>query len=236
MRVAPFLLLFASSLAFADEQTLRYELSLDGQKVGSREVKLRYLPPDPELGGFETRVIESVLTLDAAHGGSSFTCAVKENGVAREVQGRRNRDLTWTVTTVTAQGAVSKELRSSEAALSSLDLLDPTSHLRLLDGPDAAVLIAESGDALRGPVSDLGEGTVSAGGQLLSAHRYAWGPTAARSTFAYGQDGLLLAYEMAFAGHTLRATLAAPPTPRDFGDVLVVPFGGENSAVIETPL
>jgi hypothetical protein len=41
---------------------------------------------------------------------------------------------------------------------------------------------------------------------------------------------------MVAAGHTVRATLTQPPPARDFGDVMVIPFGGEGTSVTETPL
>jgi|GEM_PF-5320798 hypothetical protein len=248
------LLLLASSLAFAaDEQLLRFGLSVDGTPAGSREIRVRYLPPDPELGGFETRIVESVMKIDAPMGasrwththrcngrstdaGSSFTCAVKENGASREVQGRRNKDLTWTVTVVDAKGRTSRDLRSSEVSLSSMDLLDPTAYLRLLDQPEAALLSAESGVVLRGPVRDLGESTLQIAGQTLPVRRLGFSAESTTSTFSYGLDGLLLAYEMVAAGHTVRATLTQPPPARDFGDVMVIPFGGEGTSVTETPL
>lgn len=235
------------------EQSLEYDLRIDGQKIGSRTLLIRYLPADVEAGGGETRILTSTLALDAVVGAqrwtlqsrcsavasdrtSSFTCAVRENGALREVSARRQPDGSWSGTITDDKQKASYTWRRSEVTLSSMDLADPVLHAQLYDGPSAGLLVTEAGVAVPGAVQDGGEAELKVGGQSVTVHRYSWTPSTGKMSFSYSSEGLLLAYELAALGKTVTAVVKSLPPPRDYGDVQMVPFGGENTVVREEPL
>lgn len=237
----------------AAEQVLDYDLRIDGQKVGSRTLRIRYLPADVEAGGGETRILTSTLSLDATAGTqrwtlesrcsavasdttSSFTCAVRENGALREVAARRQNDGSWAGTITDAKQKGSYTWRRSEVSLSSMDLADPILHAQLYDAPSAGLLVAEAGVAVAGAVVDGGEEEIKVGGQTVTVHRYSWTPSTGKLSFSWSNEGILLAYELSALGKTVKAVAKSLPPARDYGEVEMVPFGGENTIVREEPL
>ena len=97
--------------ALAGEQRLTYDLSLDGSRVGTRELTVRYL----QTGNGEIRILESYTDLHVniagtahtfksrstakAGGTPSFSSSIEQDGHLAEIQGRQLSDRRWTVDT-----------------------------------------------------------------------------------------------------------------------------------------
>lgn len=222
--------------AAADAQTLLYDLRLDGQQVGTREVVLRYLE---DASGREVRLIESYTELQAPIAGrtysfanratarveavkTSFTSSVSEDGQVREVQARQRSDGTWKVSVIEDGELKQAELLRGQADLSSLQLLDPVGHRELTTRSRASVLTAETGTILSGLVEDLGEGVLTLGQDAVAVHRWSWTPATGRVELSWSMDGLLVGYDSAFMGRTLQARLRDAPTARAFGEIEAV--------------
>ena len=228
----------------AGEQHLVYDLYQGGRRVGSREVRVHFVPPD-EVVPFETRLIESYeeATVEvagrtvrhtaraSAHGGAgtaSFVVSVADDGEVRELQGRQAEDGHWEVVEIRPGAREQWSWRRSEVDLSSLDLLDPVRHRRLGDAPTASILLAETAQVLSGPVTDLGEATVEVGGRELLVHRWSWEPEGGgRAEFAWTPEGVLARFDLTVLGTRLRAVLREAPEREVFGTIdLPDGFGG----------
>lgn len=224
-------LLTLCSLAFGGEQKLNYALTMDGKTIGQRTLTLRYL----QTSSGEVRILETYTELSAsvagkawtlknratlkAGGSPGFTSNIEENGALREVQGRMLPDRRWLVT-VTEHGKTQTwTLRASEVTLSSLDLFDPMRHSLMQGGSIVNMLVAETGGIEPGPVEDLGEGTVTIGGESIPVRRVAWTPESGRMELAWSSDGLLVSYKTQVLGRTLEARLTELPPPPTFGEI-----------------
>ena len=218
------------------EQVLLYDLSLDGQRVGTRHVTLRSL--QAEDGG-EVRVIESYTELEASIAGqtldfanratarvetatTSFTSSVSEGGQVREVQARQRSDGTWKVTVIEGSEVKQATLPRGQVDLSSMQLLDPVAHRELTARARASVLAVETGTLFSGLVEDLGEGQIELSDGAVSVHRWAWSPSSLRMELAWSQDGVLVAYDSQVLGRTVQARLRQVPAARSYGDIELV--------------
>lgn len=224
-------LLTLCSMAFAGEQKLTYELTMDGKAIGQRTLTLRYLQGSTG----EVRILETYTEVSATVAGKSwtmknratlkagaspgFTSNIEENGALREVQGRMLPDRRWSVIVTEKGKSQTWTLRASEVSMSSLDLFDPVRHSLLLSGGPVNMLVAETGGIEPGPVEDLGEGTLTIGGQEIVVQRAAWTPSTGRMELAWSTDGLLVSYQTQVAGRTLEARLVELPPPPSFGEV-----------------
>jgi hypothetical protein len=220
-------------LAEAQDQILRYELFLDGEPVGHREVEIRYLAP--ALGEIdEARMIRSTLDLQvlmgrksytlvsrvsALHGpgGASFVTRVEENGVGREIQARAERNGSWTVTGLEEGVRSTWTFRREEVGLSTMDMFDPERYRRVLDHESNPVLVAETGQVLIGQVLDQGEVRVEVAGQTLNAQKISWTPDGGQMILHYSDEGLLVDYSLDFMGMRLHARLTELPGERSWG-------------------
>lgn len=241
-------LLWALQLAIATasaadaEQTLVFDLIMDGAVVGRREVTVRYIPPEVPSGG-EVRVLETWTELNAQVRGwsfalenrstgfandtrSTFTSSMSVNGKVSEIQGKRLRDGRWQVNALYPDGAQQWELRRTEVDLSSLDLLDPKRPEIFKAGSRAKVLSAETGRVLTGLIEDLGEDTLTVNDQEVVVHRWAWTPPEARFELAWSEDGLLVDWSATFQGRRLDADIRELPKPRVYGELQVEEFVG----------
>jgi hypothetical protein len=228
-----FMLLGFSSLAGATDQNLRYELLLDGESVGHREVQIRYLPPAAgEID--EARMIRSTLDLSvlmgrnsytlvsrvsALHGpgGASFVASVEENGQGREIQARADRDGSWSVTALEAGVRSTWSFRRTEVGLTTMDMFDPERYRRLLDHASNPVLVTETGQVLPGQVAELGEARIEVAGQMLNVDKISWTPEAGQMILHYSDEGLLVDYRLDFMGMRLHARLQELPGERSWG-------------------
>lgn len=231
-------LLVQPALAADASQTLSYDLVLNGAVVGSREVRIRYLEPfNP--GDGESRLIETWMELDGRVGAwnaevqnratahitrsdSSFTSSMSLNGDISEVQARTLHDGRWRVHGIFDRRLSDQTLRRSDVDMSTLDLFDPVRSQQFVKLRTARLLSAETGTVMRGAVQDLGEETLTVGGEQIVVHRYAWTPDEGRFELAWSGDGLLLDWSAQIKGQTIEARLKALPEARSYGSATTV--------------
>lgn len=217
------------------EQTLTFDLVVNGAVAGRRDVTITYLTPS-QPGGSESRLIKTWTELDARAGAwtvqlqnrssghisateSGFTSSLSFNGKVSEVQGATLPDGRWQMHGVFNRRLQTWELRRTEVDLSSLDLLDPVRAKVMAELGRARILSAETGQIMTGPIEDLGEQVLVIRGQEVVVHRYAWTPPEGRFELAWSEDGLLLDWSITASGQTIDARLRSLPPPRAYGTV-----------------
>lgn len=217
-------LLTSVVLAAPVEPELTWELSIKGQPVGTRTVKVKIVPAD-----FGTRrVIESFTSVSGkigpipvdfrqrmtAHaiGGdpASFHSVVDQAGDASEIQGRF-APAGWTVSTNIGGRLRTSDYPPSRIDLSTADLLDPESRVGLGRTGSVRLLIAETGEVLEGSVEKLGSKELTIAGQKVDVDGYSWTSPEGRSAFWFSPEGYLVQYEMASFGVPIEGVLTEPP-------------------------
>lgn len=219
--------------AWGSDQVLRYSLDLEGVPVGERQVEIRYLPP-PEGELDQARMIRSTMSLEinldrhsyrmisrvsAMHGpsGTNFVTSVQENEAIREIQARAERDGAWSVSGLENGERTGWSFRRGEVGVTSMEMLDPERYRRLLDGPTAPMLVAETGQVMLGQIQDMGETQMQIAGQQVNVHRIGWVSEAGAMELNYSENGLLLDYSLDFLGKRLHARLEQLPNERSWG-------------------
>ena len=206
------------------EHHLSWNLSIQGNVVGRRDLSVKYVKGDVGM----RRIIESWTELDGAAGpirvqyrqrmtahaeGSdpaAFQSVIDEGGARREVQGRWTPSAWWV--TVNADGRQrTLELPINRIDLSTADLMDPSSRLPLSHFEEARILSAESGEVLSGPITQLGIQDMDVAGESVLVTGYAWDSAQGRSEFYYSADGFLVRYTTQLLGIQMEANLAKPP-------------------------
>jgi hypothetical protein len=236
MRLPAVLFLFFLALpARAETQHLVYSLQVDEQSVGHREVSIRYLVGDRG----EVRLLESYTEFRVAlpgqdlevkqrlsgmggQGRGDFSCAMSQNGEAREVQVSKQPG-GWIVTLAELGRARSWELEAGAFDATSLSLVDPgalslegRSHLR--------ILAAETGAVLEGTLSEGGSRSVFLGDSVVEGIVYDWETADGSVQLVYEPGGVLLEYSMPVGVGVLRARLESMPAPRSYGDTVLTPI------------
>lgn len=212
--------------AQAAEQRLVYDLAVEGEAVGTREVTIKYYSrPSGERHVIETftHIEAPGVTFDSrgtglsTPSGAQFSSATDRNGARSAVAARELSGGGWQVTVQTG----GKETDRSEAhvRLSTLDLMDPA-RVGLLDAPGSVgLLIAETGDIVAGTLGTGEPGSVKVGGVRVPTTRYTLAGPGATAKFMISGDGLLLSSEVRWLGLDMVATLRDLPATRDYGVV-----------------
>ncbi len=227
------------AMAGDGEQSLLYDLRMNGKTVGSREVTIRFLPSE---SGAEVRLIESYTRVETSllgkpvrfvnrfsgRSGAGFTSSVDENGRIREVQAQRRSDGSWRVTVIEGGKISQGTLLAGQVSLTSVGLLDPVEHRDLTGRPQISLLAAETGTLLSGRVEPLGEGSLEVGGQRLRVDRYAWTSEAGRVELAWTGEGVLASWTSSLLGQPIEGVLRQPPPERSYGtiDLVISPMEG----------
>lgn len=218
------MLFLLATTALADTQSLEtrsleYGITAAGLPVGTRSLKITYLPgPQGEqrllecyteipIAGFSQRV--SGLSADSLPPGFSATNA--QSGESWEVQAVRNSG-GLQVHFVDARGTQSSQLAFHQVSTTSLALMDPERSLGQASQLD--MLSAETGEILTGPLQLLGSETVLVGGESLPAQHYLWTPETGPVHLYYGAQGVLLQTRTRVAGQQVELTLTQPPASR----------------------
>lgn len=220
------LLALLQSASAADlTQELSWDLTVEGKKVGERTLTVKYLPADEGM----RRVLESTTHLDAqpiglgytfeqrltAHAGegpASFHSVVKDNGRAREIQGRTGIN-GWTVSVVERGRTRTWDLPFAQVDLSTADLLDPQTRVPLAQLETADMLSIETGDVMAGKVERLGTIDIDVDGKPVPVQGLEWSSDTGTARFYYTSDGVLVKYEQQVMGKTVQAMLQKLPPP-----------------------
>ena len=236
-RILPLAFLAALTMrpASAEEpRTVAFDLLMNGEVVGFREVTLRYLPPEEGLRENEVRITQSWTEIDATIAGwvltirnrttshasdysSSFTSSISVNGDLSEVQGRAIEDGRWSVSEVHNGRLSTRELRRTEVDLSTMDLLDPVRSQLIVNHTDVHLLSAETGEVLNGIVEDLGEQEIQTRDRTVAVHRWGVDTNKGRIELAWDSEGLLLDASMVIRGQTIETRLRELPPMREYG-------------------
>ena len=221
--LAALLALLSLPAAAADVHRLAWDVSVAGQKVGSREATVTV---DRGQTG-TTRVIEAMTSISVSLAGqslayqqrltaiaerapASFHAVIKEDGRPREVQGRWS-GTGWTVTRVDGSRVRTEDAPASRIDLSTADLFDPGSRYHLGRFDTVKVLSAETGDVWEGRVEKLGPSTVQVAGASVDVVGYAWHAPDGTSRFWYTSDGWLVKYETRIVGVKVEGVMTTPP-------------------------
>ena len=221
--------------AMAEEpRTVAFDLLMNGEVVGSREVSLRYLPAEEGVSDHEVRITQTWTQIDADIAGwtfavrnrttshatdlrSSFTSSVSVNGDLSEIQGRTIDDGRWQVSEIRSGKHNTRELRRTEIDLSTMDLLDPVRSQVITDLTRVQLLSAETGDVMVGVLEDLGEGDLTVGGRTVAVHRWGVDTSEGRLQLGWSAEGLLLESSMVIRGQVIETRLKEVPPPREYG-------------------
>lgn len=214
--------------AFAGDQHLVYDLTVNGERVGTREVTVRYY----DRAGGERRVVESVThvqllnkTLDARTVGQSnprgatFSTAASINGVTLHVQGVQLPEGDWRLELSDGK-TINEQIVRGATVFTTVDLLDPGRTRLLGAGGTGSLVFAETGDVFPGTLGPPLAATVKVGNQRLSATRTSFTTSSGtQARFDVDAEGVLLGSEVSWLGVPMTATLVALPEARDFGTV-----------------
>lgn len=238
------LALLSTALALPAPQTLTWNLTIQGQPVGTRTATVKYFESS---GASPLRMVESWtevdgtvgpvrvqykqrLTAHAENDAASFQSVVDQNGTPREVQGRLS-GAGWKV--IVAEGGRQRtyDLDYGKIQLSTADLLDPDSRVQLGAYSTVRLLSAETGDIYEGTVKSLGPKDVKIGEQFIPTQAWSWTGPQGDSEFYWTEEGYLVRYKMRLLGIVLEGTLTkAPPGG---SDEFPVSFGRPAVEVID---
>jgi len=224
------MVLLLSSLAFAESATvtLRYTMTLDGQAIGHREVKVTSMGPDLRMvevwteGDLPLDVhFEQKMTGLASGDPQPFSAVNEERGMPSEVQLTKAPE-GWVVHVAEPTRVGKSTYAWGTFDETSLSLVDP-GGVRLRDGQTLDVLSAETGEILSGPLKESGPVQVTVDGTALQGVSYVWTVDGQELELVYGDDGTPLRYRSVLLGQTVELVLEAPP---DWGEALEAPIVG----------
>lgn len=208
------------------EHKLVWDLAVKGQKIGTREVTVKYVPGDLGM----RRILESWTEIDGSVGPmrlvyrqrmtahaserepASFHSVMEQNGTPAEVQARWTASAWWVTTNVGGR-ARTVDMPANRIDISTADLFDPDTRFPMSRFEQVRILSAETGDVLVGPVTDLGSKEMQAGKKSVQVHGYAWDAPMGKSTFWFSGEGYLVAYDMAILGIEVQGRLTHEPPP-----------------------
>ena len=220
--------LFGLGSAQAETQELRYTLASEGQEVGHRDLKIRFIQSEYE----EKRFIESWTEFQlpvarrtfhykqrlsglAKGRPMGFSASMSEDGRLREVQVVHQPER-WMVTHAELGRSWVLPVDSDGFDATSITLVDPGSLGFLSDRSTLKVLSAETGRIVEGRLVDQGTAPVQIASESVEAQHYLWELEGGSVSLAYDTKGYLLRYTLQIAGQELTATLDALPQERSY--------------------
>jgi len=220
-------------------QEVVFDLVAGGVPAGSHTLTVRHIRP--REGAFdETRILESYEVVGGervaeplqrrtrstarADGSTlSFTSITETgpqgSGRVTEVNARRMSDGSWFVNVTRGGATETKELRRSQVDLSTLDLLDPKLHTRLVGRSHVRVLDHITGAVLEGDAEDLGEVTIQVGADTLPVRRYLLKIDGQTWQWDWNLEGMLVRYDARVGALPLTARAKQIPAARKWGAV-----------------
>lgn len=208
------------------EHKLSWELSVQGKRIGQRDVTVKYVQGEVS----KRRIIESWTEVDGNVGPmrvvyrqrltahtterepASFHSVMEQNGVPIEVQARWSPSA-WYISTNQGGRARTVDMPLNRIDISTADLMDPDTRYPLGRYEQVRILSAETGEVTVGPVTDLGMKEIDAGKSKVQVHGYSWAAPMGKSTFWFSTEGFLVAYDMNILGIQVEARLMHAPPP-----------------------
>ena len=231
------------SLALSADQTLLYDVTVNGQVAGTRTLNIQYFPrPDGERRVVQL-VSELKLGADSWHiratstsgpNGAAFTASIDHSGALSQVQGVEQPEGGWHVTTSDRGGTRTFTYPRTDARLSSLDLYDPGRTWRLGAAGPFGLLISESGDAVIGQLSEPSDQTLTIAGVSVPVRHYALSAQGGNGSIDLDVNGLMIRSELAWLGMQVVSTVHTAPAPRAVEQIQTIDDMG--GGVQEQPL
>lgn len=222
--LAWFVLSIAALAAPSNDSELVWNLFVDGQPVGTRELTVRRIGSDTSA----MRILESYTNIDFSLGNTpiqyrqrltasvqpgepaAFHSVVDQNGSLLEVQARWTPSA-WVVSTTENGATRTVDMPVDRVHMSTADLFDPDNLTPISRHGNARLLFAELGTVNIGSVEKLGTSETLINNETVQVTGFAWTGPAGRSEFFYSTDGYLVSFTLHLAGIGVRGTLAEPP-------------------------
>jgi hypothetical protein len=242
MPIITILCFLMNALASTGTQNISYSVHLNGEKIGVREVTIRYLPASefqPQGG----RVIESWTDLNVVIAGKSqsyrnrvtaqispssyqFVSSIGLNGDLLEVQGRRLSSGRWLVNEISTKGKSTSEYRSSEVHNISVALFDPEQTDDWQPNRSQGIFYTEAGDRWVGEWSEGSAIVFQRNGTEISATEHIFQSDKGKLTAVWDDNGLLLSWGAVILGVEVKGEIDTLPEAPDFGNIEVLPTFG----------
>jgi hypothetical protein len=225
--------LFGASLAHAVEQSLVYDLTLLGEPVGHRTVKITYIPPSGSDSG--SRDVESLTEIDMTVAGKKisyqqhatarfsdtktrFVSIVSINDKRFELQGKNLSNQSWIIHEIVPSGVLKKEYSAYDVEAISLALFDPGQSHKWTEGHQS-IYHVEMGDVWSGEWHSAKESSISNNGVSVFGREIRYHSEQGDVEAAWSSEGILIDWNVKLMGVTLDATLRNIPEMPDFGEV-----------------
>lgn len=228
-----------------NEQSLVYDLTMNGQIVGQRRVRIQYLPASSKLP-YGSRIVESWTSLDydvpltgknisytkRATGhfsarGSKFVSVVDVAGDGFEFQGNQRQGGMWNIYEQQGKDLSQRKLSSSEMQSFSLALFDPGQLEQWISGANRNIYHVEMGELWTGSWTQLPSKSISVGDVTLEGIAMHYQSTHGELDVLWSDSGLVLDFTLRVNGLVLDANLRSLPAPPQFGNIApILQFDG----------
>lgn len=229
-------------LASTGTQNITYNVHLNNEKIGVREVTIRYIPAS-EFQPQGARIIESWTDLSVVIAGKpqnyrnrvtaqispssyQFVSSIGLNDDLLEVQGRRLSSGRWLVNEISQNGKSTSEYRSSEIHNLSLALFDPEQSDEWQPNRSQGIFYTEAGDRWVGTWSEGSEVVFSRNGTEILAKKHFFQSDKGTLTAVWDENGLLLSWGAVILGLEVKGEIDSLPQAPDFGNIDVLPTFG----------
>lgn len=227
--------ILGSTVAHAVEQSLVYDLTLAGEPVGSRTVKIRYISPTERDSS--AREVESFTEVNMTIAGkgiqyqqhatakftdykTQFVSVVSVNDKNFELQGKSRSNQSWVVHEILPSGVLKQEYSATEVQGISLALFDPGQANKWTEGYQSFYQI-ETGDVWSGEWHSEKETSISNNGETIYGREARYHSNSGDVVMGWSSEGIVLNWQLKIMGVTLDAVLRNLPANPDFGDVNV---------------
>lgn len=225
--------IFGSTMAHAVEQSLVYDLTLAGEPVGTRTVKIRYISPTERDSS--AREIESLTEVNMTIAGkgieyqqhatakftdykTNFVSIVSINDKNFELQGKSRSNQSWVVHEILPSGVLKQEYSATDVQGVSLALFDPGQANKWTEGYQSFYQI-ETGDVWSGEWHSEKETSISNNGEIVHGREARYHSSKGSVVMGWSTEGIVLNWQLKIMGVTLDAALRNLPANPDFGDV-----------------
>jgi hypothetical protein len=233
-----FLSLF-STFVFAestsDSIVLIFDVSLGGKDIGKHTVQLKYLPTD-KFNPEGVRLVESEVELSLVIGGRErihhqkssatftgkrgrFISAISSDGLSIELQGGKQPDGRWSIYSIEPEGTKNHVYSIPEVSTITTAIFDPEQSLQHTEGVLGGIFSVETGDVLISSWSNAVETKMEIAGVVTTGHSRVVSNRDFQLTLFWNMEGLLLDWDLVYAGIHLDANLREIPEGLQFGEI-----------------